>query len=281
MGTAAPVRSQHAVRPRAASFAHRCATALGLSAVIVVIFAAAASAGRIVSPGGVYAVQAEASGRMAPFTVVAAGFPPDTRVYVEQCDGLSPDTPQWSPTLDCDLGSSPAGKLTDGNGSVSFPAGDLNYSFRPFRGPSPEGLFNCLGPQQVSPRNGGYDSRNCSVRVSTNNSSATDDQVFFSLSLPNPTGAQANPPPAGGSSNPAGSGNTAASPSSASGSGSAPSGSLASGHTDPSTATASHHGGLLAFTGAHAALLVAIGLECVAVGIALAGRRRRVLRGTR
>jgi len=29
------------------------------------------------------------------------------------------------------------------------------------------------------------------------------------------------------------------------------------------------------------ALLVAIGLECVAVGIALAGRRRRVLRGTR
>jgi hypothetical protein len=51
---------------------------------------------------------------------------------------------------------------------------------------SPQGLFNCLSPSAASPANGLPDFKNCQLRVSTNNSAATADQVFLNLQLPEP-----------------------------------------------------------------------------------------------
>jgi hypothetical protein len=211
---------------------------------------------------------------MAPITIVAAGFAPHVRVFVEQCDGIPPTTPQWTPTLNCDLASSPSGRLAGGDGSVTFPANDLNFAFRPFRGQSPQGLFNCLGPHQQSPHNGLYDSRSCTVRVSTNNSSSTSDQAFLVLVLPDyvavhqsPSPGSAQPPPATSSANATNPTGTSSQASETAPTGGPPSGA--------SAATTPHNGGgHLAFTGAQTALLIAIALECLAFGLALRGRRR-------
>ena len=146
----------------------------------------AAGAASIIQPTGTPHLTAN-----APLTVVASGFRPGQQVFVEQCDGKAPSAPQWSPTLDCDLGTSPPPTLASSNGQASFPASDANRAFRPFEGESPQSLFNCMSAGRKAPANGLPSFTNCQVRVSSNNAAATADQVFFPVVL---SGASVPPP---------------------------------------------------------------------------------------
>jgi hypothetical protein len=119
---------------------------------------------------------------LAPFTVSATGFPDGAIVYVEQCDGTPPTEPLWTPTLNCDLQSSPAGAIVSG-GTATFAADDPNHAFRPFAGEGPGSLFNCLSPTDPDPGNGLPSSRACAIRVSTNNTAVTADQAFLGIRL--------------------------------------------------------------------------------------------------
>src|SRR5262249_12850499 len=98
-------------------------------------------------------------------------------VYAEQCDGKPPSTPQWSPSANCDGGTSNAPTYAGADGRVTIDKNDVNRRFVAFVGTSPQGLFSCPPPGS------------CTVRVSTNNASATPDQVFFAIRLPTPHGA--------------------------------------------------------------------------------------------
>jgi hypothetical protein len=144
-----------------------------------------ANAGTITAPSGnPFTVPGDAGGNPQAFTISATGFTAGTNVFVEQCDGTPPSAIGWSPTANCDLVSSPAPVIADGSGNVSFAAADPNHSFLPFKGISPQGIFNCLAPAQASPNNGLPDFDNCQVRVSSNNTTATADQVFLTMTLP-------------------------------------------------------------------------------------------------
>ncbi len=116
--------------------------------------------------------------------MTAHGFPPNTNVFVEQCDGTSTATPGWSPTINCDNLTSPAPVISTAGGVATFTKDDPNLGFTPFKGESPGGLFNCLSLHDASPNNGVPDFRNCTVRVSTNNAAVTGDQVFLNILLP-------------------------------------------------------------------------------------------------
>ena len=116
------------------------------------------------------------------------GFAATSNVFVEQCDGVAPTAVGWDPTTNCDLGSSPAAAIADGSGNVTFDMTDLNHTFHPFKGASPQGIFNCLSLNDPSPNNGLTDHRTCKIRVSTNNSAATADQVFLPIVLPGRSG---------------------------------------------------------------------------------------------
>jgi len=193
------------------------------------------------------------------FTIVATGFRPGASVYVEQCDGTSPQSPNWSPADHCDNGTAPSPVYADGSGRATFDAHDRNHKFTPFVGASPQGLFTCGTPG------------NCTVRVSTNNASATDDQVFFAVVLPratpttNPAGAPTTKALAGaaGHAPPAASG--------ASASGSSPTGATQTASGAPAT---SGGGGPLAFTGI-SAILAGVALVLLGVGVALLSRSKR------
>src|ERR1700710_518647 len=90
------------------------------SAVICLLgLAGVAWSSTIVSPAGSpFAVPGDAAGTPQPFTIVATGFTPTSLVYVEQCDGIEPTTKDWSPTVNCDLGTSPAAVIVDGAGKA-------------------------------------------------------------------------------------------------------------------------------------------------------------------
>jgi hypothetical protein len=155
--------------------------------------APAGAATSITTPtGSPFVVPGDSGGNPVSFTVSATGFTPTTNVYLEQCDGVSPTSLGWDPTTNCDLGSSPAPVVADGAGSASFSSADANHAFHPFKGASPQGLFNCLSPNDPSPNNGLPDHRNCQIRVSSNNAASTSDQVFLSIALPDDVGT---PPP--------------------------------------------------------------------------------------
>lgn len=144
-----------------------------------------AGAATITAPtGNPFVVPGDVGGNPLKFTVSASGFAVSTNVFVEQCDGASPTSVGWDPTTNCDLGSSPAPVVSDGSGNVTFDMNDLNHGFQPFKGASPQGLFNCLSPNDPSPANGLPDHRNCQIRVSSNNAAATADQVFLRIALP-------------------------------------------------------------------------------------------------
>jgi hypothetical protein len=161
-------------------------TTLIAGLTVAMVNAPSASAATITSPAGnPYVVPGDASGQPQSFTVTASGFAANTPVFIEQCDGVSATDAGWDVTQNCDLGSSPAPATSNASGVVTFPANDPNFGFRPFKGFSPQGLFNCLSPSDPSPNNGLTDYRNCKIRVSTNNSSATTDQVFLNIQLPN------------------------------------------------------------------------------------------------
>jgi hypothetical protein len=151
----------------------------------LVLGAGAAVAATITAPtGNPFVVPGDASGNPQPFTVSASGFTHDQLVYVEQCDGIPPTAQGWSPTANCDLGSSPAAAIASASGDVTFAAADPNHGFHPFKGASPQGLFNCLSPHDPSPNNGLPDFRNCKIRVSTDNAAITADQAFLTIQLP-------------------------------------------------------------------------------------------------
>ena len=155
-----------------------------LAVVGIVVGVASGSFAAITSPSGSpFVVPGDASGDPQAFTVVANGFAPGVQVFVEQCDGVDPTTPGWSPLFDCDLGSSPSPAISDASGVATFAVG-TGQEFVPFKGESPQTLFNCLSPNGTSPANGLIDYKNCRIRVSTNNGAVTGDQGFLLIQLP-------------------------------------------------------------------------------------------------
>jgi hypothetical protein len=222
-----------------------------------VALASAAGATQVVEPSArPYPVPGDAHGNPQAFTIVATGFRPGGPVYVEQCDGVPPTVPQWQPTAHCDLGTSPAPVYADAGGRVTFDAHDPNHRFIPFVGRSPQDLFDCGVPG------------NCTVRVSSNNSSATIDQVFFAIALPSPKpGAPAGN--AHSSTTP-----TAAAASSDGSGGTASADASGSSATSGSATTAAKGPGALAFTGI-SAVLTGLALVLLGVGVALLARSRR------
>ena len=160
--------------------------ALLASLAFVITAPSAFAAATITEPSHEPAVVGvDGAGYPAPLTVVARGFEPYASVYIEQCDGKLPSDDEWRPSLDCELGVAPAPAIADSAGVATFSTADRNHTFRPFVGESPQQLFNCLGPKAASPKNDVEDYRDCQVRVSTNNTRSTDDQVFLRLELPN------------------------------------------------------------------------------------------------
>jgi hypothetical protein len=114
-----------------------------------------------------------------------SGLPAGVPVYLEQCDGLNPATPGWSPTADCDIGTSPAAGIPDAvTGNYTFSHSDSNHAFTPFHGTSPSGEFDCLGPTETVPNDFLPHWRDCQLRASTNNGAVTGDQQFVTLTLP-------------------------------------------------------------------------------------------------
>jgi hypothetical protein len=186
-GTHSSEVRMHARMARAAGFV------VGAVLVVAMFGVARASATSITEPSGSPVVAPlDVAGRLAPIQVSATGFPLRTAVYVEQCDGTSPTTLHWDPTVHCDLGSSPSAVYADANGNVTFGVSDPKHAFVPFVGESPQSLFNCLPTGAKAPSNGLPNFTDCQVRVSSNDAAVTADQQFFGLKLPaNAT----NPPP--------------------------------------------------------------------------------------
>ena len=179
-----------------------------LLTIIAVLLALVAPMGRagaattITEPSArPYLVALDTQGRPKPFTVAASGFPAGSLVYVEQCDPQPTSAPNWAPTRNCDIGSSPAPAIVDANGRARFDAGDRNHAFQPFVGLGPEGLFNCLTPDAKSPKNGLPEFRACQVRVSSNNNQSTTDQVFLPIVFGNSSSAPGATAKSGSSSN--------------------------------------------------------------------------------
>jgi len=138
-------------------------------------------------------------GQPLPIRIAGSGFSPGGLVYVEQCDGTPPTAVGWTPTSNCDLGSSPAPVLADANGNVVYQPDDANHAFTPFKGESPQSLFNCLSPNEsaLGANNGLPDFRNCQVRLSSDNTNPTADQKFYELTLPDAVWEAPLPHPVG------------------------------------------------------------------------------------
>jgi hypothetical protein len=157
--------------------------------VLVVVGFAGASASAVTSKitepsSSPYAVPADAARTPQPFTIAATGFRPGSLVYVEQCDGVAPTSANWTPTLNCDIGSSPAAAVVDSRGVATFKADDRNHAFHPFVGASPQQVFNCVAPGAAAPKNTLKTFTNCRVRVSSSNAAETPDQAFLVMTLP-------------------------------------------------------------------------------------------------
>ena len=167
--------------------------------VIVVLFVAvfgfaavamAAASPKIVEPSkSPYTLQLDSAGKLQPFTIRASGYQSGQQVYVEQCDGIAITDPHWSPAVDCDIGTSPAPVFAPASGIVEFPKDDLNHRFTPVMGLSPQGDFACF---TTAAANGVPHFDTCKVRISTNNTQATKDQLFVELVLPGHAGAKAS-----------------------------------------------------------------------------------------
>jgi hypothetical protein len=157
------------------------------------VMAAPAGATFVTPTQNPFSVPGDAAGNPQSFPVSANGFTSGDQVKIEQCDGTNPNTtPNWSPTVHCDLGSSPSISTADGTGTVSFPTrpGDLNTTFTPFKGESPQGFFNCLSPNEplLNPVDGLPDFRNCQVRVAKSLTTVNTNDQFFTITLPDAAG---------------------------------------------------------------------------------------------
>jgi hypothetical protein len=175
------------VTTRVGSWLRRVGVVTSIVVPVVALGAGVAGASTITVPStNPFSVPGDAAKNPVAFTVTATGFTPTAQVFVEQCDGTSPATVGWSPTANCDLGTSPAPVTADSTGKATFLATDINHQFVPFKGTSPQGLFNCLSAHQTNPNNGLPSYTNCQMRVSTNNTAPTSDQSFITLKLPEP-----------------------------------------------------------------------------------------------
>ena len=78
-----------------------------LLAVACLVGMLASTAGAAITTPGTspFVVPGDAAGTPQAFTVVGTGFTPNSNVFVEQCDGVAPTAPGWTPTEHCDLGS--------------------------------------------------------------------------------------------------------------------------------------------------------------------------------
>jgi hypothetical protein len=145
-----------------------------------------AFAGSITSPTSPFSWPGDSSGN--PTTTVdisVSGFSAGQPIFLEQCDGTNPSTtPGWSPTDHCDNGTAPAAGTANSNGSFTFLHTDHNHAFTPVKGTLPSGGFDCLSPNDPAPTDGLPQWRNCQIRASSNNSAATTDQAFITISLP-------------------------------------------------------------------------------------------------
>jgi hypothetical protein len=152
---------------------------------MAILGAAPALAGTVTAPAGaISTVPGDAAGNPKSITVTATGFAPGNgAAFVMQCDGVDPSTVGWSATRDCDTATSPAAADVGPDGAVTFPAGDKNYGFTPFKGKSPQGLFNCVAPGE-SMNNARPTFSNCRIRVASSLTSVTADQSFVTIVLP-------------------------------------------------------------------------------------------------
>ncbi len=151
-------------------------------AVLVLGTAAATAAPKIVEPAAdPVAVGVDPAGNLVPFTVKVTGLTAGSQAWIEQCDGTTAGDPKWSPVRNCDVATSPAAAIVATDGTATFAADDPNHAFRPTHGAMPQGLFNCLAPGEKDPDNGAPSSTSCVVRVSSNNTAVTADQVFRAL----------------------------------------------------------------------------------------------------
>jgi hypothetical protein len=172
---------------RATVVISRRATIVVVAMLLVLVSAGVAFAGTITTPtGNPFVVPGDALGNPVAITIVATGFTPGTLVSAEQCDGVPTSDPHWGPTANCDLATSFAPVLADATGKATFLSTDPNHAFTPFKGESPQSLFNCLSPNgpALHPINTLIDYRNCKIRVSSNNNSITSDQTFLNIQLP-------------------------------------------------------------------------------------------------
>jgi hypothetical protein len=161
-----------------------CALMVLAASALAVFATSALAATRITVPAdSPYHVTLDAQGKPVAFTVAGDGFSQFTSVFVEQCNGRPPDAPNWSPSVDCDLATGQAPAIADKAGKVRFDAADSTRALRPFVGPSPQGLFNCLPPDAKSPGNELPDFRNCQIRIASNPAQSTTDQVFLPIVL--------------------------------------------------------------------------------------------------
>ena len=171
-----------------------------LAAGSLIIAAPAMAATQFTSPAGsTYTAtsytSANANGQPNPWTVQASGFTAGQQVFAEFCDGVAPTTPNYDPAQHCDIGSSPAAAVADSSGVVTFASTDGNHHILPFLGDSQQSLFACIYPGQPVGANGytgtsGTAYTNCQLRLSTNNTSVTSDQVYQTVNYVNPAGAQ-------------------------------------------------------------------------------------------
>ncbi len=148
---------------------------VGIAAAVIVASASAAFAAITSPTGNPFVVSGDSAGNPQPFTITANGFTPGVPVYVEECDGKTPNVGTWNVNIDCDNGRSTPGNVADGSGNVTFAVGG-DFQFTPFKGESPSTLFNCLSPHGAPIGNGLQNWTNCQLRVSSNNASHTGDE---------------------------------------------------------------------------------------------------------
>jgi hypothetical protein len=187
-------------RPRARIIVPSIIAAIGLAVAAGTAFANGQNAGTLTKPvvQPFVAVQGDGSGRPLTFDISGDNFPVNASIFAEICDGTPDSTtvPAWSPTTNCDLGSSGAPISTDGTGHFDILASDSSHHVRVFNGPSPQGLFDCVAPSDPAANTPGFTNgittddnglpiwTNCQLRVSTNNENFTADQALATLILP-------------------------------------------------------------------------------------------------
>ena len=141
---------------------------------------------------------ADHNGQPKPWTVTGSGFTAGQQVFEEICDGVAPTTGGYDPGAHCDIGSSGSAAVADSSGNVSFPASSTNLQIHPFLGDSPQGIFACIYPGQGVGNNGysgaaGTAYTNCQLRLSTNNTAVTSDQVYQTISYVDPASTATAP----------------------------------------------------------------------------------------